>query len=83
MKEENGMMYRLPELEDKALLDAYVQEHFRCCEKSISASMGLAGAAYFEASCALMRTSYNSLLNCALVWISSTRSAPSMSSYTA
>ena len=40
------MMYRLPEMEDKALLDAYVQEHFRCGEKSISASMGLAGAAY-------------------------------------
>ena len=40
------MDYRLPELDDQALLQAYVQEHFNCGEESISASVGLLAAEY-------------------------------------
>ncbi|MBP3650188.1 MAG: GNAT family N-acetyltransferase [Clostridia bacterium] len=40
------MDYRLPELGDQELLQAYVQEHFDHGENSISASVGLLGMAF-------------------------------------
>lgn len=42
------MLYRLPEIEDKDILQAYVQEHFDHGESSISASLGLSSADYAE-----------------------------------
>jgi predicted acetyltransferase len=40
------MNYRLPEISDQAVLQAYVLEHFEQGENSISASMGLLASAY-------------------------------------
>ena len=40
------MIYRLPELGDQELLQAYVQEHFDHGESSISASVGLLASEY-------------------------------------
>ena len=34
------MIYRLPEIEDKDIINDYVQEHFALGESSISANMG-------------------------------------------
>ena len=42
------MIYRLPEIEDKDILNDYVQEHFALGESSISASMGYFSAEYSE-----------------------------------
>ena len=40
------MKYRLPEIEDRDVLQAYVQEHYDNGETSITASMGLSSADY-------------------------------------
>ncbi len=42
------MIYRLPELSDREILKAYVQEHFDHQESSISASLGLMASDYAE-----------------------------------
>lgn len=42
------MIYRLPEIGDKEILQAYVQEHHDCKETSISASMGLLSSEYSD-----------------------------------
>ena len=42
------MIYRLPELQDKAILSEYVQEHYDNGESGISASLGLAASDYAE-----------------------------------
>ena len=42
------MIYRLPEIEDKDIINDYVQEHFALGESSISASMGYFSAEYSE-----------------------------------
>ena len=42
------MIYRLPELQDKDILQQYVQEHFDNNESSISASLGLASSDYAQ-----------------------------------
>ena len=42
------MIYRLPEIEDKDIINVYVQEHFALGESSISASMGYFSAEYSE-----------------------------------
>ena len=42
------MIYRLPEIGDEQLLQAYRQEHYDNGESSISASMGLAGSPYAD-----------------------------------
>ncbi len=43
-----GMLYRLPETEDKDLLYAYMQEHYENGEAGISASLGLSSSVYDE-----------------------------------
>lgn len=40
------MIYRLPEAEDQAILQAYVREHYENHEAGISASMGLTSMEY-------------------------------------
>ena len=40
------MKYRLPEIGDKDILQAYMQEHYACGENSISASLGLPASEY-------------------------------------
>jgi predicted acetyltransferase len=42
------MIYRLPEISDEQLLQAYRQEHYDNGESGISASMGLAGSPYAD-----------------------------------
>ncbi|MBR4395898.1 MAG: GNAT family N-acetyltransferase [Eubacteriaceae bacterium] len=42
------MIYRLPELDDRDILQEYVQEHFDNGETSISASLGLSSSEYGE-----------------------------------
>ena len=42
------MKFRLPEMGDKDILQAYMQEHYACGESSISASMGLPASEYAE-----------------------------------
>ena len=42
------MKYRLPEINDKDILRAYVQEHHNNKENSISASLGLSSSDYSE-----------------------------------
>ena len=42
------MKYRLPEIDDKDILKAYVQEHQDNGESSISASLGLSSSDYSE-----------------------------------
>lgn len=42
------MIYRLPEMNDQSLLQAYVQEHYDHNESSISASMGLTASPYAD-----------------------------------
>ena len=42
------MIYRLPEIGDKDILQAYVQEHYDGNEKGISASLGLAASEYTD-----------------------------------
>lgn len=42
------MIYRLPELQDKDILQQYVQEHFDNNESSISASLGLSSSDYAQ-----------------------------------
>ena len=42
------MKYRLPEINDKDILKAYVQEHYENGETSISASLGLSSSDYTE-----------------------------------
>ena len=42
------MKYRLPEIDDKDILKAYVQEHHDNGETSISASLGLSSSDYTE-----------------------------------
>ena len=45
------MEYRLPEINDKDILKAYVQEHQDNGESSISASLGLSSSDYSEWKC--------------------------------
>ena len=42
------MIYKLPELQDKDILQQYVQEHFDNNESSISASLGLSSSDYAQ-----------------------------------
>ena len=42
------MKYRLPEINDKDILQKYVQEHHNNGETSISASLGLSSSEYTE-----------------------------------
>ena len=42
------MIYRLPEISDKIILQEYVQEHYDYNETSISASLGLTSSEYFD-----------------------------------
>ncbi len=42
------MIYRLPEINDKAMLQEYVQEHYENKETSISASLGLSSSEYSD-----------------------------------
>ncbi|MBR6571528.1 MAG: GNAT family N-acetyltransferase [Clostridia bacterium] len=42
------MIYRLPEINDKAILQAYIQEHYENKENSISASLGLSSSEYSD-----------------------------------
>ena len=42
------MIYRLPEMSDKELLDEYVREHHDNGEDSITASLGLSSSVYAE-----------------------------------
>ena len=42
------MIYRLPEINDKAMLQEYVQEHYENKEISISASLGLSSSEYSD-----------------------------------
>ena len=44
----NEMIYRLPEINDKAMLQEYVQEHYENKETSISASLGLSSSEYSD-----------------------------------
>ena len=41
-------IYRLPEINDKAMLQEYVQEHYENKETSISASLGLSSSEYSD-----------------------------------
>ncbi len=42
------MLYRLPEISDKSILQEYMQEHYDNKEKSISASLGLPASEYSD-----------------------------------
>lgn len=42
------MIYRLPEISDKSILQEYMQEHYANKEKSISASLGLSAMEYTD-----------------------------------
>ena len=42
------MIYRLPEISDKSILQEYMQEHYANKEKSISASLGLPASEYSD-----------------------------------
>ena len=46
--EVNKMIYRLPEINDKVILQAYIQEHYENEENSISASLGLSSSEYSD-----------------------------------
>ena len=42
------MIYRLPEISDKSILQEYMQEHYDNKENSISASLGLLASEYTD-----------------------------------
>ena len=42
------MIYRLPEISDKSILQEYMQEHYDNKENSISASLGLPASEYAD-----------------------------------
>ena len=42
------MLYRLPEMNDKSILQEYVQEHYDNNEAGISASLGLPASEYAD-----------------------------------
>ena len=52
------MKYRLPEINDKDILQKYVQEHHNNGETSISASLGLSSSDSISASLGLSSSEY-------------------------